>query len=82
LLGKPWADNGRHYFRSEDLIRYLTQHGFRDVTPRKMWSLLRHRAAAKHEQFQIKGRCVQAWSVPEFAKQTEGFETVHNDKEF
>lgn len=81
LLGKPWTDSGRHYFRSEDLIRYLGQHGFRDVTPRKMWSLLRHQASAKHEQFQIKGRCVQAWSVPEFARQTESFEPIQHQKE-
>lgn len=82
LLGKPFTDNGRHYFRSEDLKRYLDQHGFRDMTMRKIWGLLRHRAGAKHEQFQIKGKCVQCWSVPEFDKQTEAFEPVQNKTEF
>jgi hypothetical protein len=74
LLGKPWTDSGRHYFRSEDLSRYLNQHGIKEITPRKLWALLRHNAGAQHEQFQIKGRCTQAWSIKEFAKQTETFE--------
>lgn len=82
LLGKPFTDNGRHYFRSEDLKRYLDQHGFRDMTMRKIWGLLRHRAGAKHEQFNIRGKCVQAWSVPAFDKQTEAFEPVQNKTEF
>lgn len=82
LMGKPWSDNGRHYFRSEDLMRYLNQHGFREITPRKAWSLLRHKVNAKHEQFQIKGRCCQAWSVPEFDRQNETFEPVKDKTEF
>lgn len=82
LLGKPWTDEGHHYFRSEDLMRYLNQHGFREVTARKAWSLLRQRAGAKHTQFQLKGRCVQAWSVPEFARQTEPFEPQVGKTEF
>lgn len=82
LLGKPWTDNGYHYFRSEDLMRYLHQHHFRDITARKAWSLLRHRAQAKHVQFQIKGRCVQAWAIPEFPKQTEAFEVPKHAEDF
>jgi hypothetical protein len=79
LLGKPWTDDGRHYFRSEDLMRYLNQHHFRDITARKAWSLLRQQADATHKQFQLKGRCIQVWAVPEFARQTETFEP-HVDK--
>lgn len=74
LKGKLWTNNGRHYFRGDDLLQYLSQHGLSDITPRRMWSLLRHKVNAKHEQFQIKGRCVQAWSIPEFTKQTETLE--------
>jgi len=82
LLGKPWTDGGMHYFRSEDLMRYLNQHGFREVTARKAWSLLRQRAGARHTQFQLKGRCVQAWAVPEFARQSETFEPHVGKTEF
>ena len=82
LLGKPWTEEGRTYFRSEDLMRYLGQHHFRDVTPRKAWSLLRSSAGAKHQQFQLKGRCVQCWSIPEFARQTDEFTPITTQGEF
>ncbi|OGC94291.1 MAG: hypothetical protein A2W25_16455 [candidate division Zixibacteria bacterium RBG_16_53_22] len=82
LLGKPFTDEGRHFFRSEDLMRYLNQHGFREVTARKAWSMLRERAGAKHTQFQLKGRCVQCWSIPEFPKQSENFEPHVGKTEF
>jgi len=82
LLGKPWTENGRHYFRSEDLMRYLLQHNFRDLTPRKAWSLLRSKVGAKHEQFSLKNRCCQCWSIPEYARQTEEFEQTARDTDF
>jgi len=82
LLGKPWTNDKRHYFRSEDLMRYLNQHGFREVTARKAWSLLRKSAGATHVQLNIKSRCVQAWSIPEFKRQTESFEAIAHPAEF
>jgi hypothetical protein len=82
LLGKPFTENGRHFFRSEDLMRYLYQHHFRDLTARRAWSLLRSKASARHEQFQLKGKCVQCWSVNEFQKQTEEFDATKNKEEF
>lgn len=82
LLGKPWTENGRHYFRSEDLMRYLTQHHFREITPRKAWALLRNKLGATHHQYQLKGRCVQCWSVPEYARQIEEFERKSSEIDF
>ena len=82
LLGKPWTDSGAHYFRSEDLMRYLTQHNFKDLTPRKVWTALRNQAKATHHQFQLKGRCVQCWAVPEFDKQTGAFDVPQPREEF
>ncbi|WP_448506577.1 TOTE conflict system archaeo-eukaryotic primase domain-containing protein [Immundisolibacter sp.] len=82
LLGKPWTDEGRHFFRSEDLMRYLNQHHFRDVSPRKAWSLLRSKAGAQHKQFQLKGRCVQCWSIPEFKRQDADFERASPEVDF
>lgn len=82
LLGKPWTEEGRHYFRSEDLMRYLNHHHFKDVTPRKAWSLLRNKLGATHKQLQLKGRCVQTWSVPEYAKQIEQFEKLATEVDF
>lgn len=75
LMGKPWTEDGRHYFRSEDLMKYLAQHHFKEITARKAWSLLRSKASAEHKQFQILGKCVQCWSIPEFKRQTGEFES-------
>lgn len=82
LLGKPWTENGRTYFRSEDMMRYMVQHNFRDITPRKAWALLRNKVGARHEQFQLKGRCTQCWSVPEYHRQSAEFEPIHKAAEF
>ena len=82
LLGKPWTEEGRHYFRSEDLMRYLNQHHFRDMTARKAWAVLRSKLGAIHKQFHVKGRCVQCWSVPEYTRQTDEFERLSTDVDF
>lgn len=70
LLGKPWTENGKHYFRAADLLKYMDQQHFRDITPRRAWATLRENGA-NHVQFNIKGRCVQCWAVPEFQKQVD-----------
>ncbi len=74
LLGRPFidADQGRTFFRSPDLLRYLEQQHFRGFTERQIWAILKRRGAA-HHQFSMKGKCVTAWSVPSFRKQTEEF---------
>lgn len=64
LLGKPWAEGGRHYFRANDLLRYLEQQHFRDMTPRRLWSALRG-MGADHSQFTVRGKNLQVWHVPE-----------------
>jgi hypothetical protein len=72
LIGKPWTNEGRTYFRSSDLEKYLHQQHFTDFTTRQLWAILK-RTGASHHQFQIKGKCVQCWSVKEFARQVEDF---------
>lgn len=75
LLGKPFAhDDGRTYFRSVDLMKYLDQQHFREFKERQIWALLRD-MGADHSQTTIKGKCVQYWSIPSPAEQTEPFET-------
>lgn len=75
LLGKPWTDasNNRTYFRSGDLRKYLHQQHFLDFTVRQIWTIVK-RHGAEHHQFHIKGKCVQCWSIKEFAKQSDDFE--------
>lgn len=71
ILGKPWLNRGRVYFRSADLLRYLEQQRFYEIrNARRAWAILREHGA-EHGQFQIKGKCVRVWHIPEF-KQIEG----------
>jgi len=72
IVGKPWLNKGRVYFRSTDLLRFLEQNRFR-ITSKSAWAALRRRDAA-HHQFQLKGKCVRCWSVPDFDRQDEGFD--------
>lgn len=78
LMGKPWVDRGRVFFRSGDLLGFLTKQSYRELTQREIWAVLRRRGA-KHQAFQLKGRCVQTWSVEAFAEQTEDFEVPSDD---
>jgi len=75
LLGKPFPNekDGRTYFRSIDLMKYLDQVHFRDFKPRQIWAMIGD-MGGRHEQFNIKGKCVQAWSIPSPSEQTEEFE--------
>jgi hypothetical protein len=72
LLGKPYLDNGRYFFRSNDLIKYMEHQHFREFKPRQVWMRLRE-AGSEHHQFILKGKCVQCWSVPAMQAQSESF---------
>lgn len=75
LLGKPFIneEDGRTYFRSIDLIKYLDQQHFREFKPRQIWAMIGD-MDGKHEQKNIKGKCVQMWSLPSPAEQDSPFE--------
>lgn len=81
LAGKPWTEEGRTYFRSVDLARFLDQQHFRELTNKEQWAALR-RNGALHHQFNLKGKCVQCWSVKEFMVQTEDFSVPSMEKDF
>lgn len=79
LIGKPWTDTGRTFFRSGDLQKYLHQQHFIGFTARQVWAVCK-RMGAEHHQFQIKGKCVQCWSVAEFARQRDDFDVQGSTK--
>lgn len=81
LTGKPFNREGRILFRSRDLERFLDQQHFRHLSPKQIWAVLR-RKDAKHHQLNIKNRCVQCWSVPDYSRQDSDFEVpdaAHQD---
>ena len=73
ILGKPWTNENRTYFRSADFQKFLQQQRFIGFDGRRLWNALRT-IGAKHHQFFEKGKNIQCWSIPAFAEQTEEFD--------
>ena len=77
VLGKPFTDSGRTYFRMADLLAYLSRNKFFEFRSTKIASMLKD-ANAEHHFKNLKGRGVNYWSMVEFAKQTESFSVPDN----
>tara|TARA_R110002051_G_scaffold159926_2_gene231394 strand:- start:2571 stop:4082 length:1512 start_codon:yes stop_codon:yes gene_type:complete len=65
LLGKPWTNEGKTYFRLKDLIEYLQKHRFMDLKVNQIAARLQD-LNAEHIFFNIKGRGVNTWAIPAF----------------
>lgn len=81
LMGKPWTEGGRTYFRGSDFQRYLEQQHFRSMSSKELWAAMRRRGA-QHHSYNIKGKCVQCWSVPAFTVQDSDFDVPSVEGEF
>ena len=77
LLGKPWTDQSRTYFRLGDLVDYLHRKNFRDYPRNKLTAKLKNMGGDSYF-FNIKGKGANVWHIPEFQVQTES----HNLPEF
>ena len=80
LQGKPWTEEGRTYFRSSDLIRYLDQQHFKAFKQREMWTIVQRHVGMSHS-FKLKGKQVQCWSLPEFEQQKEDYDVPRPEEE-
>ena len=65
LLGKPYTEDGKTYFRIKDLKEYLAKHRFTDMETNRIASKLRD-LKAEHKFFNIKGRGTNVWYISEF----------------
>ncbi len=74
LLGKPWTDEGRHYFRVADLMAYLDRMHFRDYRVHQVTAILKGQDS-EHHFFNCKGKGVNCWSIPAFDKHDDNFDT-------
>ena len=65
MNAKPWhdSDDGKVYFRSEDLFIYLDSRRFRYPSQHQIWSWLRN-LGGDRKAFRIKSKPVKVWSVP------------------
>jgi len=73
LLGKPWEEDGRHYFRVADLMAYLDRMHFREYKVHQVTAILKANGA-EHHFFNCKGKGLNCWSVAEFDKHEGEFE--------
>jgi len=73
LMGKPFTENNKTFFRLSDLEAYLQRHNFRYFSRPKITARLRD-LGADHLGQNIKGRFVNLWSIPSFSAQTDPFD--------
>jgi hypothetical protein len=62
-LGKPYRENGRVYFRSHDLFRYLEARRVKFSSQQAVWQVMKDRGAGQ-EKWHIKKRFVNVWHLP------------------
>lgn len=73
LMGKPWTDEGSHYFRISDFMSYLEKHRFREFKVNKIAAMFRD-AGGEGRFFNLKGVGVNVWKMPVFDSQSEKFD--------
>lgn len=80
LLGKPWQNDGMHYFRLSNVMDYLNRNHFKDFKVHQVASILKDMGGISGS-FEIKNKEVNWWSIPVFSKQDSGFEVQGIAKE-
>lgn len=81
LLGKPWHNDERTYFRGADLFKYLEQQRFKDIKGSQVYATLKQGNDVKHHFDIMKGRGVNYWSIPSFEQQDKEFDVPTVPKE-
>lgn len=82
LLGKPWTEFGRCYFKLSAFIEFLERKHFRTFTPTQVCSHLKESFGGEAKFIKIKEKGCNTWSVPAFGQQKEGFDAPPlDDKE-
>lgn len=78
LLGKPWTNEARTYFRMQDLMSFLDRHKFYDFKIHQVASHLKQ-FGAQHHFFNLKGKGLNCWSVPAFVQIKGDFDVPKNE---
>lgn len=73
LLGKPWHEDGRTYFRSADLMKYLEQQRCKDLKGNAIFAALKQDRDVRHHFEHLRGKGVNFWSIPSFEQQEKEF---------
>jgi len=73
LLGKPWTEEGKTYFRLKDLLDYFNRQQFREYGRNHIAARLRE-IGGSHHFFHIKGKGITVWFIPEFSLQQGNYD--------
>jgi hypothetical protein len=73
LLGKPWTDAGRTYFRLSDFCAYLERKKFKDFGMNKVTQVLKE-MGCETDFMRLHGKGLNIWSVPKFDEVTTTIE--------
>lgn len=73
LLGKPWTNDGYHYFGLHYLMAYLERNHFKEFKLHQVSNLLKE-IKGESGFTKIKGKGFNYWKIIEFVKQTEDFD--------
>jgi len=73
LLHKPWTEDGKTYFRLNDLQDYLIRKKFTHYNTSQIVARLRD-LKGESKFFKIKGRGVNTWCIPAYQQQDSDFD--------
>jgi hypothetical protein len=68
VVGKPFTEEGRTFFRSADFKRFLESNHYRAMTGAKLYAYLRRYGLQHHAQYWAAGRNITVWSVEAYEK--------------
>jgi hypothetical protein len=71
IIGKPWYEDNKHHFRMSDLMAFLDRRKFKDFKVHKIAQVIKQNGG-QHSTFNIRNKCVNVWSIPEFSRRDEG----------
>ena len=70
LLRRPFTENGKTYFKLEDLEKYLRQNDFKKLGRNKIFSILRNQGAHPIK-IRIENQQHRVWIIKEFEKEPD-----------
>lgn len=73
VLGRPFTQGKKTYFRLIDLVTFLNTHKFVDFKTVKIAAMLKE-SGAEHHVDAFKGRTTNYWSIPALVGQSESFD--------
>ena len=69
ILGKPWVEHGRVYFKLSSFVEFLEKKHFKTYTATQVSSIIKEHFGGEHKFFKIKDKGCNTWSVPVFDSQ-------------